>query len=346
MIDLLYISRRVGETRFGVVDTDDMTEEVVDYRTLNDIIGMGMSIEGVSSYDKKLHGRTVKAVARVEVYQNRAYATTRQTKARVLQGVDIRTSGDEVTYFAWDENLVKPGTVVRLSDYGVKCGDTIFDIDCYHNGGQLTVVLDDKIRFRSKTFYGAARSGVIFDIREVTKERVVKWLYGEWMTRGGSLDLPKFIIDHQDRQDNYAAVAVVVTGFNAGAKQIPDAAAAFAENVFYEEFKKLADSVFQYPGYMEAREYAREHIGKVKRNLYFWRSMCQDYERVRNEDELNVFVALSKATTCNTGYIQHFSNYMYHFTPSAKVQELYVTLCNRANNWFLDLAKSKHWVVS
>lgn len=343
---MLYISRRVGEVRFGIVDTDDMTEEVVDRRILNDIVRLGIPVAGVSTYERvDRNGTTRTCISDITVYQNMDYATTRQAKAKVLQGVDIRTSGTEITFVGWDEKTVKPGTIVRLSDYGTKCGDSIFEAVPHSDEGRLTVIIDDKIRVRSKTFYASSRSGIVFDIREVNRERVIKWIYHEWMTRGVSIDSNKFIIDEPERKACYSALTVVETGYNRFAYQHSDSAVSFVESYFIDEFKKLVASDFKYISSMESKQYAKDHIKSLKKNVYLWRSMSHDYEKVRNEDGLDVFVALSKCTTCNTNWVIHFSNFMYHFTPSDKVKELYVTLCNRANNWFLDLGKSKRWII-
>ena len=90
---MLYISRCVGREKWGVVDTDDYVETIVDRKQLYEACLVdGLDIKGVVLGSGRVAGRYGPAVRgtyirSIEVYQNPEFLTRSQAKAALLYGV-------------------------------------------------------------------------------------------------------------------------------------------------------------------------------------------------------------------------------------------------------------------
>lgn len=181
---MLYISRYVHPQGYGVVDTDDDTEEVV---TREDIYlvccALGIKVRGVI-LETDDTGFTY--VAYAGVYQPAETQTQLQIKTRLLRHVEVLVYKSMITHIRWSPNDIKEPVTIRLSDFGTTLADycltSIAPAGCH----KVTLIIDDKIQFSEKGCFfatdmsvdiGVRGLGVVLDLREMTNDAVVRQLY-------------------------------------------------------------------------------------------------------------------------------------------------------------------------
>lgn len=341
---MLYISRRIGSSKYAIVDTDDNTEEVISLRDLGEILDLGIEVKGVEVIEKFKQRGQPRIRVKIDVYQNAEYATTKQTKLNVLKGIDIKTSGHIVTSVQWRDTELPENTVIRLSDFGSECADSVFLRCGYRNKPALTVILDDKIKIRSKSLDMSCYSGVHFDLTEVTNQRTVKFAYEEWLAGHGSMSLAQFITDKPERFDYWEAVGIVTRAQNKSQKTFSDELNRAVAARFIDEFERLANSNFQFASTRDARYAGKRHAQAVKREKAFWYSDDVSYTEVSEKSGI-IFHTLSTTTTCNKAAIVHFNAYMGYFKPIDEVKALFMRLCIRYNRWIYEYGREMHWIA-
>lgn len=184
---MLYVSRLVDSADYGVVDSEDNTEEVVDYEALLDAYRAGLTIEGVT-LDKAatLHAGQIH-LERVDVWEGLRVKSQLAIKLYMLRGIDIRVYKRWISSVRWNPERIDTPVELRLSDFGRVCGDRmLFGIvdGALEGRHTITFVLDDKVRVARNAFSfpffvysGIGGAGVKFDIREVTDTRTLSAIY-------------------------------------------------------------------------------------------------------------------------------------------------------------------------
>lgn len=178
---MLYVSRVAGysefELTYGIVDTDDDTETMVDSDDLESIIWKNnVKIVG-AEVDLLTDSITPQTMI---PYQDPRYVTKTMAKLKTMAGVDIRVWRKYITGIFIDCSASKRGTFsIRLSDFGrVICGFTpvnwFYRYASNRSGRpKLTITLDDKIDVPSSEFPIFA-SGIHWDFSEVTDDNFVE----------------------------------------------------------------------------------------------------------------------------------------------------------------------------
>lgn len=186
---MLYISRYVGKRGYGVVDTDDGSETIVDGEELYhicsdlflDIVGVETSQEDGLCY-----------VVNVVPYQLRSTLSVSQVKLYVLKHVTLKTYGSMITHIAWNSSEIDTPVRIKLSDFGDILGDCILSGLWHANQHMVILSLDDHISFGANTFslrdeddnayLSISGGGVLVDVTGVTDdvvaERVYRSIYG------------------------------------------------------------------------------------------------------------------------------------------------------------------------
>lgn len=161
------IHPRNRQNRFyycGIVDTDDWKESFVllSYARKS-VLGSGLEVKGLGMHT-------------VVPYQLPEYCTAEQAKVSLL-GVDIHVYNGVITYISWREPCA-----IRLSDFGSSCADMIIDMPS--EDIPITLILDDKIKYREYSFWensGTKRSiwhGLVqLDLTECSDIRLVREVY-------------------------------------------------------------------------------------------------------------------------------------------------------------------------
>ena len=181
---MLYISRilqdsnRVGGEAYGVVDTDDDVEELVDIDMLSAAcFKHRLNVCGVTCRRTSSFGDYI---GEIEVWQDPKYVTAKQSKLRMLTGVDLKLYKDEISYLAVDGNVTTGDISVRLSDYGKRMHyDSIIAYRHHSGTKRVFLVIDDKFLMKGRP--KPCIPWVCWDIREWSDFDAVSAFYHELM---------------------------------------------------------------------------------------------------------------------------------------------------------------------
>lgn len=132
---MLYISRYISANRFGVVDTDDDSEENITTLDLYELVWQNhMKIEGVVPSARSLY---------IEPYQDERYVTGDMAKMKTLAGIEIRVWRNEITYVMLSG--AQEGVRIELSRFGSKINWAV--PTAIQGSVTACFVIDDSIRF-------------------------------------------------------------------------------------------------------------------------------------------------------------------------------------------------------
>lgn len=200
---MLYISRFIGHSLYGVVDTEDNTEEQTGWLGLGTAVSNGVNIKGCIVRDGKLKNAVP--------YNSEVYQSTQQLKLKSLYGVEFSVWRDYVTGIVWNpENLNKP-VPVKLSSLAKKCGSGLLYQMPPSENRNLILVLDEFIEFDMFTFIRYRHSQILnghtfsvrLDLRLLSDEKV-RIIYNSLVR---ALDdrfcIPDIIIDNPERLNKF-----------------------------------------------------------------------------------------------------------------------------------------------
>ena len=354
VVELLYISRFIGLSKFGVVDTDDNTESIVTYKELSEYcIDLGMDIKGVTLHTVHSRGRQKLGIQSVNVYQNAGTVTRDQAKLKLLRGVDIKNYGGRIVSVDVDVNVIPKDLCIRLSDYGTSCGEYMFKGMPYTRMKLLTLIVDEKVEVNGKSFKHFIDRGVCLDMREVTSKKTVDYVARE--VASTSRVIPKVyeaVIDEPNRLDYYIAMHVLNRSYNDGVEitNIGDITKnpANVNRVVAKRFKREFDSISKAKFVAiknnqwatTAKAFSQWLANPLNAGLMTF----HDYESLRMSRFIDIFKVLRELSTCNKSVLLRFENYVKYFDAPPDIQQAYINLCESAGNWLLSYAKQVHWV--
>lgn len=184
-------SQKDRNLAFGVVDTDDGVETVVNFPELEKIYKQNrtLKIEGIQT-----SGRLI---TDVEPYQVLSTKSALQTKLAVMFNIQTTMYKDVLTSICWDRHSATKSVKIRLSQLCSECADSIFwrpDICSRHI---VTLIFDDKITFTKQSFapfaiftggIGVEGFGVLYDLRELHNDILAGYVYNNVIESGAKLD--------------------------------------------------------------------------------------------------------------------------------------------------------------
>lgn len=196
---MLYISRRIGANKAGVVDTDDGVEQIISLYQFGSSMYKKLGVRGCT-----FTGMYQSSVI-VLPYQPDETRSPIQLKSRLLTGVDVKVYNDIVTNINLS-TVLNPPVTIRLSDFGSKCSDCLLLGNKDTGRHIITLVFDNKISVGDDAFrrdieiigLGVQGVGVKFDLREV--EDVSKIYSG--LIRFNGWQILSSVIDHRERFDS------------------------------------------------------------------------------------------------------------------------------------------------
>lgn len=201
---MLYVSRRIYPEKYGVYDTEDNVEEVVDGYTFDKYcIDLGVDIKGVDIVNSY-----VDIVQRIAPYQPVETLSQKQIKLKMLTGVNIKVWRGSITSIWWDDTPVSEPVRIRLSDFAGKIADCVFLRETNIGFHKVTLVLDDNIDVRLRSFdvmetddifEGKDGIGVAIDVRDVKDYQRLKLIYRSFV-HDAYQDLSSSIIDDERRK--------------------------------------------------------------------------------------------------------------------------------------------------
>lgn len=341
---MLFISRRVGQGQYGVVDTDDGLEEVVDYERLKEAVVCGIDVKGVAVGSRLPWDKNSEIdILTIDVYNNRDVSSVMQTKLQVLKGIEVVVYDDTVVSVTWDRHRVKPGTSIRLSDFASKLGDLIFLSASRGPNSPITVVLDDTLSYSELSLRFVTGTEVRLDIREVKNKETVAMIYAEHRKRGDSKRLDDYVLDTPERLDFWRGVYAVEIGKDPLAGPFLSSTRIEIENEFRSAFVGVWRSSKSIEPAIQDVAFAKRYSYELSKDRAFWMHPLDDYGEIyaRDDNILNTFGAL---TTCNQVQAKFFSNYIFFFTPSSEYKKMYVEICQNFCKWLIEYAKGQGWI--
>ena len=197
--NLLHPDDEDAKPLYGVVDTDDGVEEVVDWTRIYEACAEhNLEICGVDLNKT----RYICEVKSITPYQPPETMTPLQMKTALLSHVHITTYDGWVTSIRWKPSEIEKPVSVRLSDFGAGVSDYCLIFNDYAMDYVVNIVLDDNIDFGNLSFsvgepffVSAEGLGVKYDIRELTNDAKAELVYN---SVGGTNPLDS-IIDRPDR---------------------------------------------------------------------------------------------------------------------------------------------------
>lgn len=352
---MLYISRHIGQAKYGVVDSDDGVETVCTYGDLHEyVIGLGLDIKGVQVTEVVSRGKLKPMIQRVDVYQDASFVTRSQAKMKVLSGVDVKTYGDQVVAINIGKGGLPKKTELRLSDYGTSCGEYIFQRMTTLTNGALVIKLDDNIALTSKSLRYCFDRGVVIDTSEVTEKKVIEYVARElsgsyhWLTK----IYDNVVRDNQSRIDYYVACTVLARPSNHDPRisKIDDLVsdAVIINRVIGKRHRAEFVSVSK-ANLMQANNLRWANFSK--QYVQFIRSMDAQsllaggkFAALRGSRFVEIFGALRECSTCNKNVLTRYENYIKFFEATKEVQTAFVSLCRRASDWLIELAYDEGWM--
>jgi hypothetical protein len=212
---MLYISRKISNEKYGVVDTDDNVEEIVTFNELSHyVIDLGVEINGVRV--SQTRGLTPKKfISTVVPY---AYTTdAKAVKLKVIKGVEISAHNGVIGKIIINRDA-QSKSPINLSDYGTKVENYAFSI----TGKPLepiTFIFDNNLNINSIAFssingYPDIANYIHCDVRGITNEKVAKAVYMGCMHKTSwvsSYEPESFGIsdDNIARKDYYKAMTII-----------------------------------------------------------------------------------------------------------------------------------------
>lgn len=352
---MFYVSRRVGATKYGVVDTDDNHEDVMDKAEIkNAVCKLGVQILGVTT---KIGKSNLLTIDRIEVYVPPAVRTKQESKLLMLKKIDIKSSGGKILSLDWNPLPNSPNRVIRLSDYGTSCGPTILPQRYVKEGyphhvadQNITLILDDKITIERKTFKGCYATGLVFDLREVTNKQTVEWFYAELGVDIALDNVRPTVLDKPERIDAFLGFYIFEVGHYSMIQQYCHDAVKIEKMItakYLPMFKKLPDK-FDYkikdsPWFEEfLLEYAKWYT--IHRDNVIMTDFFQTWERM---------IHLCFGKHCLMSCIQWYFNggtsiaftrlvrYVQLANPDKAAKDAYVEIYNRISAILIECCRRK-----
>lgn len=332
---MLYISRQIGVDKYGVVDTDDGQEDVLNRKQIEHVVvDLHIPIEGATIFEHPTHH--YKYLSGVEVIQPNM--TRQQLKSKVLQGIDVRYHEGVVTAIS----VMYPDTTIRLKDYGTEFGNYVF---WFNRVEPNTIfVFDDGLKFNSKTFKDWRQRGIVMDLSNVTDMKIVNRIYDDFaydMEVDVSF-IQFYYLDKPERRWYCEALWIINNGhvidIQTGIVQRIIKCLGSGDKLIHDRYLKEFYSLFK--SRLEVRSELRGALrsqSNMFKNSWFG---CCEYQVLRDEVSKTLVVKLANDTTLSAASLRRLLNYVQFFNPPDEFRKAFVTFCNKALSWYKSFWKT------
>lgn len=344
---MLYISRSFGTSKYGVVDTDDDVETIIDWAELCEaVLVHGLSINGVST---AINAEGERLVTIAEPYQDMRYYTQAHIKAKTLLGVDIVTYKHIIVRITVDGSVAADGVRIRLSEFGSMINGKML-IQWINNTSNkfATLVLDDNITvYELSPTVGMA--GFYLDIREVSDEHLVSEMYKALVAM---VFVPqdkwdKYLMDLPERNRMWRCLYLLdeAGGVEEDTKAVlatfpdVDELAIHISEMYKDDFLKVATGSLGVEYFSSL--YMNSSIGLARHHKDAEPFKLEDYDALK-KSFIGMFHLLRVASNVEYSVLRRFENYILYFDVADDIKEIYIKLCTN----FMDSVKrclsSKH----
>lgn len=340
MFVMLYIHRKITDGIYGVVDTDDWSEDEVRLQDFQRIcVDLGVDIKGVSVETVK----GVRHVKSVSIFDRSIPgAETEVAKLKTLCDIDIKIVNGYIDSIVVGANANVSNLRFRLSDIAQVAGYHLFRYhsDWYDSadGFFMTFILDDKLDYAPRSMYNFYSFGVRLDISQLKNEQVVDEIYEE-LARGISLTFDDYmaVIDDPKRFDSHLAESALALN---RAHYCECSDPCFKDKDFASKYvlKKYGKMFIQLSNLdLKSVLTTCQDRAISASSIMRWVTFSQDameildskdYEKIRLSRFGTVFDAVMELTylTDNLDWVR-FRNYINFFEVPVIIQRAFIRLC-------------------
>jgi hypothetical protein len=209
---MLYISRYINDKGYGIVDTDDNTEEFISYQDIKYYVEkLKIDIKGVEVPRRGAEKGKVSVITPYSYVADRA-----TTKLKILQNVELTRYADSICKVCVLDSNDRVGSFV-LSKYGSRVEDFAFILNS-NAKSPVRVILDDNVEFSDRALQSLNGLSInyIFDLSNVTNTHTSELIYRFLLPRYMHMDfdIEKYgIIDSNLKRRDYYKVLRVIGDF-------------------------------------------------------------------------------------------------------------------------------------
>lgn len=160
---MFYVKRKVSENEYIVADTNDGSEELVDFNQLAIYVtDLGIEILGVTCYPDKM----------VNVHCYSYLTDIKALKLKVHKGIALEVDTHGVLCNMSLDRLEDTPCVINLTDWCDSLADYCFEgVGMWNSKTNITMILSDKIEFNSKAFKSCSQTGLKFDFSHLSSKK-------------------------------------------------------------------------------------------------------------------------------------------------------------------------------
>lgn len=335
---MLFVSRQIGSTKWGICDTDDMKEDIIGRADIEKLVlDVGLVIEGVDVTFNPI-GR-YRYVSCISPRQPAQFKTAEQAKAKVMKRIDTQVYNGVVQAISVDCT----DTDVRLSDYGKSWGSYAFWFN--RIGERTRFIFDDSLQFGPRTFKEWHHRPIVMDLREVTNMKLVDYVYSDYIS-DSQFDLDFIQYQYMDREERCLypeALWILHNGSFAStnthlAKLIVDSLGK-TEDLIYKKYRRdflqTCKSRLILRDNKAAKALVPVFTQRLKRH---WATTC-DFAVLRDSCMPELFDILLADTTISWSSLHRLQNYVAYFHITPEVRQAFVDFCHRAVSWYYSMIK-------
>lgn len=215
---MLYISRHISPSTYGVVDTDDGVESEVSAGDLMELVGL-LDIKGVERA-RNQDGSPITfggnaLLKEVRPYQPVETKSVQQMKLQMLSHIEVVTYGSIISCIYWKPYEVHRPVSIRLSDFGAECAGFMLFNNRSCDKHICTLILDDKLSFSKDTFLrrggtgelgvGPNGLGVKLNLKELYNREKAQAIYS-WLLQMDKNRVWHYIEDSKTRMAHFSEV--------------------------------------------------------------------------------------------------------------------------------------------
>lgn len=336
---MLYISDKeyCNDDTWYVFDTDDCSESPASLEELTKAIQLGLTIYGVEVI---VGAYGVPSIKSVSPYRPEPEYTSKLARLKALYGIDMHIHRGTLLNIEFTSCKIPVKCRIRLSDYASDCGSRITAYGDDING-EITLVVDDKIKVHRETFFGAiVRDGLIIDFTEASDESAM-YIYHA-ICRCFLIDKDvreRRFIDLNARFNLYYGTQILEFGYSRDS-EVPAAVNEVILRLYKKWFLSLFASKLQYPSPIEESDKWQQILRltelRLCSHLAFWRSYSDDFDSVFTCFKTVIF-DVGQYLGWNPDTAMLVKNFVTYFSLDEELEQAYVDMCNRVANYLLDM---------
>lgn len=356
---MLYISEKINDDLFVVLDTDDNVETKVTLKALTHICSLGVQVLGVvmSPFANKIDS--------VSVYKPTQSAMRTFTKSIAMQEVSVETRDGEVTAIKLTPGFNR-SIAVRLSDYGTKLNMySVISVPFGATIGEharVRCIIDSKIKLvKSYSFgNGSTIGNCEIDISEMTDLEMIKRVLSGAITACRNRGKHNGVVSSDCASNVYALVnnmiiatpaqkelikGIMAIGYDLAAPAPVYDITPWMAAMYKKEFQSIAKAAVELNTstyYAKGRRQLETWGEILHKDAQFWRSCTLDYDKMLSLCPwlFKVTDNMSLRVRVKAGAVYVIQNYQRYFKLNDSQKQCCAIFGSKLANLLLDMYDS------